>query len=196
MLGLVVLSVSAALIAGIGVKLILDRLPRPLQITWTELAIGMAVISIIVAPLASWVGWSTAINNALSFKEYWNGWELEAVEEIVPCEVNGRCRYAYECNCREVCASPQGDDNCLRWEEECDDCPYFTFERNLYVRTTVGDRPIAWLAPEDYEAEQTTSDLPSGFGSRDHVTPQFWLDCQARVARGRPAGSLLKCRSP
>jgi hypothetical protein len=178
--------VGAALIAGVSVKLILDRLPRPSQITWTELAIGMAIISIIVGPLASWIGWSTAIRNVLSFKEYWNGWELEAVEEIVPCEVNGECRYAYACHCREVCASPQADETCLRWEEECDDCPYFDLERNMYVRTTVGDHPIAWLAPEDYVAELITSTLPTGFGPSDYVVPQLWLDCRARVERGRP----------
>ncbi|MGD8967680.1 MAG: hypothetical protein PVI07_09250, partial [Anaerolineae bacterium] len=92
MLGLVVLSVAAALVAGVSVKLVLDRLPRASQITWGELSIGMAIISIIVAPLASWIGWSTAVANVLSFKEYWNGWELEAVEEIVTCEVNSPCR--------------------------------------------------------------------------------------------------------
>jgi hypothetical protein len=186
MLGLVVLSVAAALVAGVSVKLVLDRLPRASQITWGELSIGMAIISIIVAPLASWIGWSTAVANVLSFKEYWNGWELEAVEEIVTCEVNGPCKYEYECNCRMVCSSPLDDDDCITWKEECDDCPYFNFERNVYIRTTVGDRPIAWLAPEDYAAEQITSTLPFGFGSRDYVTPQFWLDCQTRVERGRP----------
>ena len=186
MLGLVVLSVGAALVAGVGVKLVLDWLPRPLQVTWTELSIGVAVISIVVAPVASWVGWSTAVHNVLSFREYWNGWELEAVEEIVPCETNGSCRYVYPCNCREACASQLGDGDCLRWEEVCDDCPYFTFERNLYVRTTVGDRPIAWRVPEAYSVYQTTSSLPSGFGPRDYVTPQFWLDCRERLARGHP----------
>jgi len=186
MLGLVVLSIVAALTAGISVKLILDRSGRASQITWKELAIGGAIITVIVAPLASSIGWSTAIGNVLSFKEYWNGWELEAVEEIVTCEVNGSCQYQYPCNCRMVCASSQGDDTCIRWEEECDDCPYFTFERDLYVRSTVGDLPIAWLAPEDYQTEQITTTLPSGFGPRDYITPQVWLDCRARVARGRP----------
>jgi hypothetical protein len=194
MLGLVVLSTTASLIAGVGVKLVLDRLPRASQITWVELAIGMAIIGIVVAPLASWIGWTTAVGNALSFREYWNGWELEAVEEIVPCEVNGPCRYEYACHCREVCSSAVRDDDCIAWKQECDDCPYFEFERNLYVRTTVGDRPIAWLAPEDYVARQITSTLPFGFGPRDYATPQFWLDCQTRVERGRPGPVTIRAR--
>lgn len=192
MLGLVVVSVAASLLAGVIVKLTLDWLPRPGQITWLELSIGMAIVSIIVAPLASLTGWSTAVHNVLSFKEYRNGWELEAVEEIVDCEVNGRCRYVYECKCRMVCASAVEDDDCVRWKEECDDCPYFNFERNLYIRTTVGDRPIAWLAPEDYESQQTTSELPFGLVSRDYRTPQFWLDCQRRLARARPGPVTIR----
>ena len=192
MLGLVVLSMGAALIAGVGVKLVLDRLPQTLQITWPELGVGMGIISLIVAPLASWIGWSTALRNVLSFEEYWNGWELEAVEEIVPCEINGRCRRTYECHCRLVCVSSREGGDCLRWEEECDECPYFNYERNLYVRSTAGDCPIAWLAPEDYWGEKTTLELPFGFGSSDYVTPQVWLDCRDRVRRGRPGPVTIR----
>jgi hypothetical protein len=194
MLGLMILSVLAALIAGLSVKLALDRLRRPMQITWKELWIGMAIVSVAVAPLACWAGWSMARANVLSFEEYRNGWELEAVEEIVPCEVNGRCRYVYECHCRDVCRSRDADGDCTHWDEECDECPYFNFERNVYIRTTLGDFPIAWLAPEAYLVERKTSGMPPGFGPDDYTVPQFWLDCQARVESGRPGPVTKRTR--
>jgi len=183
---LIVLSVVAAAIAGFAVKYTLDVLDRKLQITWRELSIGLALTSIVVAPLAGWAGWSIARGSLLSFRAYRNGWELEAMEEIIPCELNGDCRYTYECHCRMVCTLESANGDCLRREEACDACPYFTFERDLTIRTTVGDYAIARLAPRDYLAERRTLDLPPDFGPEDYVVPQVWLDCQRRVENGRP----------
>lgn len=183
---LIVLSVVAAAIAGLAVKYALDVSRSRLQITRRELSIGLAITTIVVAPLASRAGWAIARGNLLSFRAYRNGWELEALKEIIPCAVNGDCRYTYECNCRMVCTLEGADGDCIRREEQCDACPYFTFERHLTIRTTVGDYPIAQLAPRDYLDQRTTPDLPPDFGPEHYVVPQFWLDCQRRLESGRP----------
>ncbi|MBM4402535.1 MAG: hypothetical protein FJ044_04805 [Candidatus Cloacimonetes bacterium] len=183
MFSLVVYAVLAAAVAGLVVKFALDFLQSDKNITWAEYIIVLVVITVIVAPFVAWAGWSMAKAAKLSFNEYWNGWELSADEEIITCYTNGRCKYDYTCNCHEVCTGTGKDRSC---HTECDDCPYFRYERKLTIKTTLGDYFVAQLAPLDYEQQKKTWGLPWGFGPKDYMTPQLWADCKARIDAGRP----------
>jgi len=180
-LGAIIFIVS--MVVGLVWKLILDASNSDAEITWTEYVLGGVVVGVLFAIVGVNIGWNMAWNNTVTFHEYWNGWELEAVEEVVTCHTNGRCHYDYSCNCHEVCTGSGEDRSC---HTECDDCPYFNYERNLYIRTTLKDYPVAWLAPLDYEAQKKTFNLPWGFGANDYTTPQIWLDAKARCEAGTP----------
>ena len=206
MLLLIVLSVAAALIAGLVVKAVLDRSHSERRITRIELLIGMGIISLVVAPLTSWAGWSIAKKNLLSFRQYRNGWEKEAVEEVLNCSRDGPCIHEYDCDpyrcepheCKCVCISRDQAGNCT--SQSCDtcwntcyhDCPYATREFTYTVRTTIGEYtigahhfaafPIEWRA-----GSGLPEDVPRG-------APQFWLQAEARIDAGSPGPATKRVR--
>jgi hypothetical protein len=144
---LAALSVGASLVAGLIVTAILDSSRSEWRITRIEFLIGMGIITLVVAPVTSWAGWSIARKNLLSDRQYRNGLEKEAVEQVLTCSREGPCIHVYDCdpyrseprdcNCR--CASRDEDGNCtLRSCEPCWDtcyldCPYATQE-NTHAR--------------------------------------------------------------
>ena len=198
MLLLTALSVAAALVAGLIVKAVLDRSGGDRRITRTELLIGMGIISLFVAPLASWAGWSIARKSLLSFRQYTNGWETEAVEEVLTCSRDGPCIHEYDCdpyrcephdcNCRCTARDEAGQctskscETC--WNTCTHDCPYATQEFTYTVGTTIGDYtigahhfaefPVEWRAGSGFP-----EDVPRG-------APRFWLEAKARIDAGSP----------
>jgi hypothetical protein len=206
MFGLIVLSVGAALVAGLVVKLALDSSRGELLISWTELGIGMAIISLIVAPLTSRIGWSIAKRDLLSYNEYRNGWETRVVEQEIACSRDGPCIHTYQCdpyrcnprdcNCRCLsrdengyCTS-RGCDTC--WDTCHHDCPYATHEFNYIVVTTVGnftigDHHFAAFPVEWRPGGGIPGDVPRG-------APRFWLDAKARIDAGLPGPVTKRAR--
>ncbi|MBI5045309.1 MAG: hypothetical protein HZC02_05280 [Candidatus Levybacteria bacterium] len=187
---IVFLAAFLAILAGCLLKAILNWTRGESQITVNELILGSAIIVIVIAPLTGLAGWNLAKAEKLSFNEYWNGWEVATSEVPTTCHTNGSCRFTYECNCYWVTVCDAYDKNGMctasHQEKRCDECPYFDFERRLYIETTIKTYSFGPLAPENYKAHKKTSGLPWGFGESDYKTPQLWLDARDRINSGHP----------
>lgn len=191
MFELILISTFISLVAGLIIAIVFWRLPIVEKITPIEFLVGSAIIIVLIAPLTGCVGWNAAQANARVYHENWNGWETDAVDNHITCVKNGSCKYTYDCDCHWVqkCVARDKDGNCTMtiWVEECDSsCPYFNYERDLSILTTLGPYYIGRYAPPNYREEMKKDKLPSGFGKDDYVIPQVWLDCQARIAAYNP----------
>src|SRR5205814_1305597 len=130
-------------------KYVLDHLPTyPEEITWKEYGIGMALISVIIAPGVTKIGWEKVRSDTVSFNEYWNGWEIAAIREDIPCTRDGPCAHEYDCDPYIVmvpysCGTEKNPSTCYRPETRYHDCPYVSNEFSYYVKTTLGDYTIS-----------------------------------------------------
>lgn len=205
MISLVFQGILIAAIAGLAVKLLLDRQKNTMEITWGEFGIGIVVISFVLTPLITWAGWSVAKSSNLSFNEYKNGWELQAVADPIQCTRDGPCWYEYDCDpylCPYECGEYEGtgDDrhyvSKTCWKTCYHSCPYVNVETNYSVRTTLGDYDIAGHRfPEKPQANRWRAghSIPSYTIERAGVgAPEFWKAVDARVRAGRPGSATMR----
>ena len=193
--------IGGLLVLGIGLiaKFVLDRKESDLRITWMEYAIASAAMLLIVIPLTSWIGTSLAFQNTVSYNQFLNGFEKNAVREEIKCARDGSCTHVYDCDPYTVqepydCSYYEGEGEdrrlvqktCYRSVTKYHSCPYTDYEYTYTIRTTLGDYTIAehWL-PDDPESHRWRSykavptSLPSG-------VPQFWRNCKERLDRNQP----------
>src|SRR3990167_11518560 len=137
MTGLIFQGILIAALAGLAIKFFLDYQRNNLEITWGEYGLGLLAISFVLTPLIVWAGWSVVRSSNLSFNEYGNGWELQAVAEPVQCSRDGPCWHeydcdpyivmvSYECNCATDKDGYTSCSTCWRPETRYHDCPYVT----------------------------------------------------------------------
>src|SRR3989344_7792271 len=98
MLILGILVVLAAAAAGLIVKWFLDNSRSGKEITWTEFAVGMVAIVLVIVPLSIYSGNKIAKANNLSFNQFLNGWETKARPIQIQCTRDGPCRHEYDCD--------------------------------------------------------------------------------------------------
>lgn len=187
---LVLILVVVSIIGGVAIKLILDHNKSRYEITWLELG----VVGLIVVPLISWggvtAGWNIAKSNALSFTEYWNGYELDALDVTTTCSKNGPCIQTYSCDpvyhthTRSVSDGDGGFTTETYTETHWSSCPYATVEHTFIVETTLGDYTIArgWFTenPQEWRAG---SGIP---GSVSRGQPEFWVAARNRIDADNP----------
>lgn len=201
MFSLLFFSIVAAGAAGFVVKFVLDRLQSSKNITWREYIIGMIVIAALITPLVTSIGWRVAQSNNVSFNEYWNGWEKEAVSSKIVCTRDGACSYSYECdpyivpeeyscNCTRDQDGNEHCETCVRTETRYHQCPYCNEEWNYGIDTTLGYYEIAsHRLPENPQANRWRSyvAVPESVIARAGVgAPSFWEKAWARIAAGKP----------
>jgi hypothetical protein len=203
MVMLAILAIFAALAAGLAVKFTLDRLHSQKEITWNEFAAGTVAIAIVIVPLSVYSGWKIAKANNLSFREYWNGWELKAVAQPIQCSRDGPCWYEYDCDPYVVqvpyeCGYYTGtgenrhyvSQTCYRSETRYHSCPYVKVETTYVVQTTLGDYTIAeHRFPDNPQFHRWRSyvDVPGYVIDRAGIgEPQFWIRVKERVESGNP----------
>lgn len=195
---LIVVSIGIALIAGLITKYVLDKNNSQLEITWIEFVIVVFVISLITAPGSVFLGYRLAKQNQLTFHEYWNGWELQAVKSEVKCYRDGPCYWEYDCDPYQVPYQCNCDKNgncqtCYRTEWH--DCPYVQNEYNYTVKTTIGDMTIdTHRFPEHPQANRwrrgrrIPDHIIGRAGVGDHP---FWLKAKERLEKNLP-GPVVK----
>ncbi len=205
MLSLVIFSVIAALVAGLAVKFFLQRRGEDEQITWAEFGIGAALIVCILAPLVTWIGWGIAKDNTVSFNQYLNGWETQAVASPITCERDGSCRYCYDCDpyqCSYECGEYEGEGNDRHyvsktcWKTCYHSCPYVTVETNYSVATTVGSYTIDEHRfpenPNGHRWRQSES-IPQSVVDNAGVGPSvFWANAKKRLDAGLPGPATVR----
>ncbi|OGN30666.1 MAG: hypothetical protein A3I26_03520 [Candidatus Yanofskybacteria bacterium RIFCSPLOWO2_02_FULL_43_10] len=201
MTGLIFQGILIAALAGLAIKFFLDYQRNNLEITWGEYGLGLLAISFVLTPLIVWAGWSVVRSSNLSFNEYRNGWELQAVAEPVQCARDGPCWHeydcdpyivmvSYQCNCTTDKDGRSSCSTCWRPETRYHDCPYVTVETSYSVQTTLGSYTIAeHRFPENPQSHRwrTSKNIPQYVIDRVGVSePQFWQAADVRVRAGKP----------
>jgi len=196
MFSLFILAVFAAAIAGLAVKFLLDRIQSERNITWKEYAIGMMVITLLLAPSVTFLGWKVAKSNNLSFNEYWNGWEKSVAWEVVPCSRDGPCVHVYDCDPYVHIHTRTHTDSDGKTQTEnytethYHSCPYTSEEWNFGIDTTLGFYSVAsHLLPENsqFHRWRASETVPRWVISRAGAGfPEFWTAAKARIDSGKP----------
>lgn len=205
MFAVIVISVFVAATAGLIIKFYFDLFDQwklysyknHLSITWTEFTTGILIISLIIIPVVGKIGWNLAKQSNLTFNEYWNGWETQAVTNVITCTRDGPCRYEYDCDPYIVmvsyscnCDDKGRCDTCWRPETRYHSCPYVTRETTYTVKTTLGDYVIDYHRfPDNPQANRWRSgvSIPQHVINRAGVgAPQFWLVAEMRINAGEP----------
>lgn len=188
LLGAIIFIVS--MLVGLAWKLVLDAQNSDAEITWTEYVIGGLVVGILFALIGVNIGWNMAWNNKVTYHEYWNGWELQAVVQEIQCTRDGPCYHEYscdpywvteyyDCNCDD-----DGCDRCSRQVEKTHDCPYATSEFVHTIQTTLGDYTI-----DDHIYSSNPAEWRAGSGIPGNIQrgpSQIWLDAKARCEAKQP----------
>lgn len=188
LLGAMIFIVSIAV--GLIWKIILDLDDGYYKITLIEFIISGVIIGIIFSFLGVNVGWLIAWKSRVTFHEYWNGWEIEAVTVETVCSRNGPCVHEYNCDPYIVMVpyscncDDDGCDTCLRPEVRYHRCPYAKREYTHIIKTTLGDfvidRNVFSENPQEWRSGNSIPDWVQWGPS------VFWIEARNRCEAGRP----------
>lgn len=207
--------ITFAIIAGLIIKVILALRGGDTQITFGELFLGSLLISFVFVPITNKVGYDIAWNNTVTYNEYLNGWELQAVKTAVPCSKDGPCAHEYDCDPYQVevqdppsCSGSGENEVCTprsHWETRYHSCPYVATEFNYSVLTTLGEFPMEqhrfptnfessrWYSPYDSDEREYSSSIPSSVVYSAGVgDPDFWSGAQSRLNAGNPGPVTMR----
>lgn len=183
---IILLCILIAALIGLGARQIFRYQKSDYQITWLEYAIGLAVCALVLFPLTSFLGYKVAKANKVSYNEFWNGVETQAVWDKVGCSRDSGCRYDYNCDPYEVTIYHSAVGKVPAYtttETHYHSCPYATEEWSFTVKTTLGDYSIASGNlpdnPESYRSKPIPGNIPRG-------VPDFWAQAKARLDAGTP----------
>lgn len=203
MLLTVVPAIFLAILAGLGVKLILTKRGGQEQITNSEFLIGVLVIILVIAPLVGYFGWELARANQVTYNEYWNGWETAAERTDYRCTEDGPCNWTYDCHpylvyVHRSCTNSngKGTHECGGYETRYHQCPYVNIESTYNVDTTLGSYTIsAHRFPDNPQAHRWDNGerIPEGVISRAGTgIPKFWDEVWQRVSAGTPGPATTR----
>ena len=177
--------ITLALWFGIGKP----SLKRGIFVTFF-MAVPVVLILLSLATIT--VGTKIGQDSALTFKEYWNGYETAAVYSAVECTRDGSCRHTYACDPyitveTEYYTDSDGNTQTrtvtkTHWHE----CPISTEETTYVVKTTLDNFTVAGslMTGDEWRAGMA---IPGG----KQTAPQLWLDAKARVDANLP-GAVTK----
>jgi hypothetical protein len=167
------------------------RYNRPKQPTFHAMGWLGGVIGVSMVLFISWAGAAVGSNWAkgelLTYNEFWNGYETEAIHLVDDCEYNGSCRHTYDCDPYLVAhtTTDSKGNTSTYYTTEYNSCPYATQEWTFKIKTS--------LKTEYTIVDGGFTDNPVMYrgdsGLPDHVHrgyPQFWLDAKARIESGDP----------
>ncbi len=201
MLSLILGGLLLTLVPGLLLKYFLDKTESEYRIDNLELGIASAGLAFIVVPLVAWGGTKIAIDNVVTYRENWGGYETQVHHLVTTCERDGSCTHDYQCDPYQVpyeCGHTEGtgkdahyvSQTCYRTEYHS--CPYTTEEWTFTVDSTVGTFTIAsHNLPTNPDAhrwrwsESVPGYLPSG-------VPAFWTAVKQRLESGNPGPVTLR----
>jgi hypothetical protein len=187
----IVVVVCGAL-AGWLAKITFDAISSELHISQKEYVWGVVLIIFVTAGVIYGTS-HYLIEDKITYKEWWNGWELRAVQVTTTCTRDGACRNTYACDPYIVmvqsCTSDgDGMTSCTSVPQtRYHYCPYTTKEWSFYIDTTLGrftiDEHRFPTHPEEYRWRDTDRSFP---GSVGRGVPDFWQEAKDRIESGNP----------
>lgn len=115
-----------------------------------------------------------------NYKEFVNGFELEAQEHTIECEINGDCQQTYKCNkkTKQVMSGNINGVPQYTTRTTWDECPHATHETTYTVKTTAGDIVYAEnLRTGEYFQDKTA--IPA-----TEEPPESWVGAKERLENG------------
>lgn len=160
--------------------------------SWLQAGAFAAATALLINPLTYVIGMQIAKQDAVTFREYWNGYEAAADTENITCTRDGSCRNEYNCDpytvlvtkTRSVSDGKGGTktETYTETETRYHRCPYSTQETTYTVSTTLGDTyTIAshlMTGPQWRERA-----IPGG---QVTTAPARWQQVADRIAAGAP----------
>lgn len=159
---------------------------------------GIAAIAVLAIALGGGAGSSAllskiSIEQQLTFKEMWNGFELSAESKTITCRIDGSCRHTFKCDPYEVIhhkSRTVTDANgkttteyYTETETKYKQCPYSKEETSFWVNTT--------LNKISYGDNLMTGDqfrwghkIPGG----QQTAPAEWTAADNRIKEGKSQG--------
>jgi hypothetical protein len=167
-----------------------DYSPAFKRMGWGGCALGVLAV-VVLALVGSIIGRGWAKGELLSYNEFWNGYEAEAIWTTQPCERDGDCRHVYDCDpytvtkTRTVTDSKGNSRTETYTETEYHSCPYATEEWSFSVKTSLktsydlGSNRFP-DNPQPYRGDVgVIGGVPRGI-------PPFWAEAKARIDSGNP----------
>lgn len=197
MFGLIAISALFVFAIGAIAKFVLDKRESEYRITLPEFGIAGAVMLAIVIPATSMIGTKMAYDNAVTFNEFWGGYEKQAVWIKTECYRDGPCVHEYDCDPYQVKVVDRAaytDDKGnyhpeqYHYETRYHDCPYTTEEWTFVITSTLPDADYTiayhWLPtnPDQHRwraGKRVPDHFPSGI-------PAFWQAAKNRIDAGQP----------
>lgn len=139
------------------------------------------------------VGVQISIDEQLTYKEFWNGYEKNALSKNQTCTRDGFCKHTYECDpyvvivTRTVSSVDSKGQTTTRTESVPEtrwhSCPYSKQETSYAVDTTLGKFSYGdnLMTGEPYRADHP---IPGGQQS----DPGLWVNAKKRIEAGNPEG--------
>lgn len=192
MVATILIACLTVLTVGLAVKYWAEKYSYNLSITWAEYIIVSIIMCSLIIPFTVKYGYKLVRENKLSYYEFWNGWETNAVKTDIRCERDGSCRYNYDCDSYLVsvtysCGSK--GEICTRLETRYHSCPYCDYEYIFEVNSTVGSFLISDHRlpenPQQHRWRHEKSVPQSAIESAGTGIPQFWYDVKTRLESGK-----------
>lgn len=154
------------------------------KLSYTIIGTGISAAVIFFLFLAAW---SIVKQDKLTYNEYWNGYEIQAIWDKIGCDRDGSCHYEYSCDpYQEAHYSTDDEGNVtVSYTTEYHDCPYTTEEWRFSIKTTIDDYSIARNLPTNPDEHRWRwyEDVPDRFPSG---VPEFWQQAKNRLDAGKP----------
>lgn len=176
-------------------RLVIDNGFGRKRITLKEMAVGLFLTCAVIVPSTLFIGGKVALSNNLKYHEFWNGYEIEAVKDVIPCTRDGSCRYEYRCDpytvthTRSVSDGKGGFRTETYTTTEYHSCPYSTIEWAFSVKTTLGDFGIERTFPDNPVEWRAGEGMQSGVR---RGTPPFWQAAHDRIAANNPGPVTIR----
>jgi len=160
---------------------------------WKLAVIGAAVL-VAVTVVAGIVTKREAIDNAITFHQYLNGWERIATKTVVQCTRDGSCSNTYDCDPYTVevpstsCDSKGKCTTTYHTETRYHSCPYSDEEDYYSITTSFGNTNIEGSRfPKDAHRHGWRGPIPEWLIAEVGTgAPVFWEQAAARISSGHP----------
>jgi hypothetical protein len=159
---------------------------------WLIIGLAALLTTFGITPATVAIGEALARQDASTYNEYYNGYELAATSETTTCTRDGACVHEYDCDPytvtvpkTETYTDSDGETHTRTkyvQETRYHDCPYSTQETSYYVNTTLGQYTIAssLLTGRKWRSTDFTHDF-----TRESA-PAFWTAAKKRVDANKP----------
>jgi len=180
--------VPIQILIAIAITIVVAVVLWKLELVEPTTVIVGSVIAVILSVGIILAGWSIFKADKLSFNEYWNGYEKEAIFQVQQCSRDSGCAFTYACDPYQVAHTTTSTDSkgnvttSTYYTTEYHSCPYVTQEWLFSIDTTLGDYFIARTIsdhPQEYRAGNGIPNVARG-------VPNFWNAAKIRIDAGRP----------